>query len=124
MLNIGIQDGGHHHENVIKFDRGEGAPSELGEGGAFYSSGPGANHPVSGPGGTSRSGMLNSILSVGGHMPLAAVSLKEMWAPMSGSTVGVVGGGGMDEVEVWAGAVCTGRQPPLQVAVWDFSSHH
>ena len=49
MLNIGIQDGGHHHENVIKFDRGEGAPSELG-GGAFYSSGPGANHPVSGPG--------------------------------------------------------------------------
>ena len=24
MLNIGIQDGGHHHENVITFDRGEG----------------------------------------------------------------------------------------------------
>ena len=28
MLNIGIQDGGYHHKNVIKFDRG--APSEFG----------------------------------------------------------------------------------------------
>ena len=35
MLNIGIQDGGHHHENVIKFDRGEGAQSELGGGAHF-----------------------------------------------------------------------------------------